>query len=363
MQAFLGRLAKATGTWTAPASTADWMDAYGSVMAEEMAPSDLLDRALAECSSAAEAASAFVGHARALSVQWRHEMARAETEMLDRRAAALRDTETLLMACRGVRTLFDRHLLSAAREADDRRIAVLAGFCDRAIETAAEVLTLLRFGHAAGALARWRQLREVEVLSLFIASQPASVAAEYEQHAAYRGLQLRFDYQRWARSLGEEPLRHSELRAIDGVVEAVRADRLHWESDYGWAHEALLRTEHRYRDLCAKGRRARGPTFRDLEHAVGSSDQHLFYGLASEQVHLAESLFRDDPDGWSRNDALDTIAGEFVRTMWVPTAALVLSWPRPETPDGAMSQRAAFLEAMAQLVATGWEGQSPAGGR
>lgn len=74
------------------------------------------------------------------------------------------------------------------------------------MEAAGEALVLLRFGYASGALARWRLLREAEVLSIFIGQRPVRTAESFLRHSAFKGMSLRHDYQRWAGAIGEERL-------------------------------------------------------------------------------------------------------------------------------------------------------------
>lgn len=323
-------------------------------MDQERSLADVLLSALGGHDDPEAAAAAVVDDGAAMALGWRRLMTDYEAEVLDRRGSALRLLEVLYMACWTVGTLFERDHVPAAQAADDVRVAVLRQLWGLSMESAGEVLTLLRFGYPHGAMARWRHLREAEVISLFIASHDRDVAEAYEQHAALRGIRGRRDYQRWARQACEETLSHQELRQMDAAEARMLRPHPEWEGDYGWAHEALLQHGGRYPEFARNDKRRRGPTFSDLERALGSGHDRIWFRIASESVHLTLAPSSDAMSGLPQPEAIDTIAQLVTTTLWVPVAALLLVWPTPVHPDEELTRQVQLLRELATSAGDAW---------
>jgi hypothetical protein len=136
---------------------------------------------------------------------------------------------------------------------------------------AREVLTLLRTGHATGALARWRAVHELTTHAEFLSRFGEAISGTLERYDAhdklfreYRSLRL---YQAWISRLHpvlDDP--SDELRSLESERELLK--RRFGEpflGDHGWAHDALLEISGDYRRQIEKGKRLRGPVFGDLD--------------------------------------------------------------------------------------------------
>jgi hypothetical protein len=76
-----------------------------------------------------------------------------------------------------------------------------------------ETILSLRSGYPAGAMARWRLLREADVLSLFLGAQERETAQAFLDHSILKASKRpkRHDYRRWARHVGEQQLAEDEM--------------------------------------------------------------------------------------------------------------------------------------------------------
>ena len=142
----------------------------------------------------------------------------------------------------------------------------------RAVLVAREVLCLLEGGFADGALARWRSLHELAVVSGFLSEREDNKLAErYLLAGEAQRHRLMVEYQNGLAHGLLAPLEEQEIqqaRALrDGIVRKYGAAIL---SDYGWAAEALGR---------------RKLTFRELEQAVGLGHLRPYFKWACEHIH------------------------------------------------------------------------------
>jgi hypothetical protein len=93
--------------------------------------------------------------------------------------------EALQAGCYATGIRFEHEHVPAARAKEDACVNVLRQLWARSVQTGGEAIALLRAGHPDGALARWRLLREAEVLAVLLIEQPEDLAAESLQHSTY----------------------------------------------------------------------------------------------------------------------------------------------------------------------------------
>ena len=254
--------------------------------------------------------------------------------------------EALHVACWAVGLAFEDEHLAAARAADDARVNALRRLWVSSMEVGGECVALLRAGYPNGALARWRLLRETEVLALFLIQQPIEVSEAYFDHARMQTLKGRRDYQRWASSVGEEKLSNAEMRGMDEAVKAMVSARGEaWAGDYGWAHEALLAWNRDYAGDVASSRRPRGPTFADLEAGVGQKASKIFYASASRAIHFTLLTDDDELPSLPRPDDIDVPGVRVAESLATATAMFVLSWP-PDDSDRDYQELTMLLSAL-----------------
>ena len=142
----------------------------------------------------------------------------------------------------------------------------------RACQIAREVLTLLYAGFAEGAMARWRALHELAVVSLFI-GHDEELAERYRFHEAVESRKVAVQYRKHTEKLGLEPITDAEFEQMEADVATLkkRFGKGYGES-YGWAVERLRKI----------GKRA---TFDKIEEAAELGHLRPYYQLASHSVH------------------------------------------------------------------------------
>jgi hypothetical protein len=136
--------------------------------------------------------------------------------------------------------------------ASDPRFAALVLLHARACNTADEILVLLRSGHASGALARWRTLHEIAVISQFLKQEAPRIAERYMAHADVLRAKRIVSYQAFAERLGEVPLTPAEETSIRAARDRILAevpDPKGFKSEWGWAGEALGNPEPKFVDI------------------------------------------------------------------------------------------------------------------
>lgn len=141
----------------------------------------------------------------------------------------------------------------------------------RACQTVAEILALMEAGFADGAMARWRSLHEIAVVTIVIADGGEDLAERYVTHDAVAKYSAANLYQRTCQERGEPP--HPEA-----VMEALKAERdtaigryePAFKTEYGWAAMYIGNPN---------------PKFSQLEEAAGRASARSNYKLASYNIH------------------------------------------------------------------------------
>lgn len=141
----------------------------------------------------------------------------------------------------------------------------------RACQTADEVLCLIESGFADGALARWRTLHEIAVVSAVLYANGERLAERYLLHEDIDSLRTANLYNRFAAASGAKPIPARDMKFLeDRAARKVHRFGDSFKHQYGWAAEALEKDR---------------PTFADLEAAAGLANVRPQYKLASDVVH------------------------------------------------------------------------------
>ena len=158
----------------------------------------------------------------------------------------------------------------AAAACQDHKFEALVRLHGKAVMTAGEVMVLLRRGYSSGALARWRTLHEVWVVSLLLLDGDDELSRRYLHHHAVETLKAQEEYEETWEALGREPpdwtdAERDQIRA--GLVAEFGPVFLR---DYGWAAPLFHDTAPKYKQLQERV---------ELDHWRG------YYRMASHGTH------------------------------------------------------------------------------
>ncbi|MDO8955831.1 MAG: DUF5677 domain-containing protein [Deltaproteobacteria bacterium] len=130
--------------------------------------------------------------------------------------------------------------LRAAPSSSPCRRDVLTRLHARACQVSSEVLTLLGHGFADGAIARWRTLHEIAVVSIFIANGDEGLAERYTLHQTVESLRAAREYQTYCSRLGYDPMEPQGIHDLERQNSALVARfGAAFREPYGWASERL----------------------------------------------------------------------------------------------------------------------------
>ena len=102
-----------------------------------------------------------------------------------------------------------------------------------------EITTLLSAGLAEGAIARWRTLHEIAVISFFV-DDNEDLAERYFFHEEVESLRAARQYNEHADRLGFEPITDAQLADMEAIVDELkRRFGKEYSKTYGWAANAL----------------------------------------------------------------------------------------------------------------------------
>jgi hypothetical protein len=159
----------------------------------------------------------------------------------------------------------------------------------RACRTAEEVLVLLKAGYGQAALARWRALHEIDIVSRYLAAHDEDVAERYFDHGAVETWKAIDEFQRHADALGDMPYSVQEVAAAkadyDAVIEKYGKS---FAGPQGWAQELMAKENPEF-----EKRRVR---IADLEAAGGIDHMRPYYRMASHGVHSNPRSITWSPD-------------------------------------------------------------------
>lgn len=141
----------------------------------------------------------------------------------------------------------------------------------RAVLISREILCLMTNGFPDGALARWRTLHEVAIISEFISQNGPTIAGRYLAHRHWLAHERARSYEKHRVRANLGPIEPDVLQALQNRAEAVlRQYGSTMKSDYGWAAPAI---------------NSQRPKLTDLEVAVGLDHWRPRYRWATTQTH------------------------------------------------------------------------------
>ena len=158
----------------------------------------------------------------------------------------------------------------AAAASEDHKFEALVRLHGKAVMTAGEVMVLLRSGYSSGALARWRTLHEVWVVSLLLLDGDDELSRRYLHHEVVETLKAQEEYEETWEDLGHEPPDWTAAERDQIRAELATEFGPVFLRDYGWAAPLFNDTAPKYRQLQERV---------ELDHWRG------YYRMASHGTH------------------------------------------------------------------------------
>ena len=141
----------------------------------------------------------------------------------------------------------------------------------RACQVSREILFLLRYGYADGALARWRTLHEIVVVAAVISEYGDDVARKYQLHYVVQSYESMCKFRELMQQLGEELTKDDVFDDLESFfTKVVREEGPSFKRDYGWATSVTA---------------PRNPTMVNLEKSTGYNYRRYYYKMACDSVH------------------------------------------------------------------------------
>ncbi len=201
----------------------------------------------------------------------RQDIAGFRERLYERWRLPLERLRMLLTICREFGGGINQNVRQSADTTTKYLVEVLTRSHARACQITEEILCLLEGGFADGAMARWRTLHEVAVVTSFIANHGEGIAERYVLHQVVEANRAAAEYQKCHARLGFEPIEEDELRTLkvqrDAVIKRFGAP---FKEQYGWAADALKNPQ---------------PNFAEIERAVGNGHLRAHYRMATHNVH------------------------------------------------------------------------------
>ena len=153
-----------------------------------------------------------------------------------------------------------------------RRVIILLHM--RGCQTFTEIITLLENGLADGAMARWRTLYELSVVTELIAKYGDDLAIRYLDHVHVAAKKELDNDRKHLDDKQESKLSKNEQLIEDNYKSVITKYGTSFGGDYGWAAHHL---------------NSKNPRFRHLEAAAEMLELPTEYKLASYQVHASST--------------------------------------------------------------------------
>jgi hypothetical protein len=170
------------------------------------------------------------------------------------------------------------HANSMKRSRKKQLREILVRLLVRACQVTDEIICLLENGFSDGAMARWRTLHEIAVVTVVISQHGESIAALYVAHQAVESKRALNKYASCCGPLGYKPLSARAVKKITKAYdEAVAKYGKDFDADYGWAAIYLKKKR---------------MTFADLEAEAGRAEMRSYYQMGNDNVHAGvKSIF------------------------------------------------------------------------
>lgn len=156
---------------------------------------------------------------------------------------ALNILEMLILISFEVGDSFNEEHRRKSAEINDYVFEVLSRLHARSCQIAFEILTLLKSGYADGAIARWRSLHEIAVITYFITDDKSNNNKLAERYVLYDNIEsfkAAKAYQKHCKKLGFEPLNENEFKAInDAYTHLIHRFGKNYGKEYGWASSVI----------------------------------------------------------------------------------------------------------------------------
>ena len=211
--------------------------------------------------------------------EWKRQQRSARTfeqRLFQHWAAPLGSLAQLVTVSREIALQVNNELPDEARAKLQSKSGALIRLHMRACRVADEILSLLRSGHIDAAMARWRTLHEIAVVSIFLTDRPDVVAARYVAHQGVENYRAKEAHRRLhQKGRIVTAFDESTARSIDAEFDRVRSlysDEA-FLNDYGWAAPFL-----------GDGSNQR-IKFSQIEEAARIDHLRPYYRLASHGVH------------------------------------------------------------------------------
>jgi len=148
---------------------------------------------------------------------------------------------------------------------------VLLSLHARACQVTAEIICLMENGFADGAMARWRTLHEIRIVTSLIAEHGEELAEMYLAHEVVEAKRAMDKYNAFHVETGAPAVQKREIDAVQrAYANSLKRYGDQFGSEYGWA---------------AKHLNMKKPRFVDLEKSVGHQAMQPYYRMASYNVH------------------------------------------------------------------------------
>ena len=180
----------------------------------------------------------------------------------------------------------DKHRKNVIQQGfrEDVKFNALIRIHARALKTTNEILTLLKAGYPDGANARWRNLHELAVISMFLSDNDNIISQRYLEHEIIMRYKETLNYQEHCEELGYAPCEEKFLDKIKEKKESLcNKYGKDYYKDWGWIPKSKVSNQ----------------SFTDLEKHIGLDRLHPFYKLSSAHIHGSSRGFytlglRDD---------------------------------------------------------------------
>jgi len=208
---------------------------------------------------------------RAESSRQRRELAGFRKRLHERWELPLEGLRMLLTICRELGDSINQELRQSPGPSRKHLVEVMTRSHARACQVTEEVICLLEGGFADGAMARWRTLHEIAVVSFFVAAHGEDLAERYVLHQVVESKRAAADYEKCHSRLGYEPMHGNEIKALQRSYDKVMARfGPNFGGQYGWAAHHL---------------RVAKPKFQQIEQSAGIGHLRAHYRMASHNVH------------------------------------------------------------------------------
>jgi len=148
----------------------------------------------------------------------------------------------------------------------------------RSIQISHEILNLLKGGFADGAIARWRSLHELAVISFFLREQNDEVSERYLMHDIMKKFKLAKDYKRFRKRLGDDPIDQKDWKKLKRRHDKMiikYGNEFEYGNGFEWIPRNILP----------------GPNFRTLEELVKIDHLHPYYNMSTDAIHSGAQGF------------------------------------------------------------------------